>query len=184
MWGKTQERDIEDNQGRGLAASPVLSHIRPPGRLSLLSSEAPVCQSPSSRCLGTSGRLGSIPAADTVVAIQAPTEAPAAHRGPSSPVRHCLCVFSIFHALFTEELRVSKRHLLEYRAGIKKTPHPRKSDAGYSTLGNKKADHRVSTGGQPLSPRPTCTGGQALRAVSSLLHELGGVLRNVQNRCH
>ena len=86
-----------------------------------------------------------------------PSKRPLKHQqligGPTSLVQHCLCMFSIFHALSTEELRrVSKRHLLEYRADIKKTPHPRKSDAGYSTLGNKKADHRVSTGGQPLSP--------------------------------
>lgn len=63
-----QDTDTEDNQGQGLATPLVLSHERLPERLSLLSSEAPECQSPSTRrYLGTGCRLGTISAADTVV---------------------------------------------------------------------------------------------------------------------
>ena len=51
-----------------------------------------------------------------------------------------------------ESRRVSKRHLLESKDGIKKPPRPGKSDAGRGTLVNKKGDHRVLTGSQLLSP--------------------------------
>ena len=70
------------------------------------------------------------------------------HWAPALPVN-----VQFFHAFSIEESRrVSKRHLLEARDGIKKPPHPRKSGASHGTLVNKKADHRVLTGSQPLSP--------------------------------